>query len=70
MKINSITLAWSIILRLIVKLISILTGKSGGRLAQLLPSNQEYLVKNYCGIYRFNVNTTYPMESMIWLSGM
>lgn len=61
---------WSKVLRIIVKAITILTGKGGGKFARLLPANQKYLVNNYCGNYKFNIDTTYPMESAIWLSGV
>lgn len=60
---------WSNYLKIIVRAISILTGRGGGKFAKLLPPNQNYLVNRYCGIYKFNVNTTYPIESTIWLSG-
>ena len=61
---------WSRILRLIVKLIFGLTGRGAGKFAPLLPKGQIYLVDNYCGKYKFNVDTTYPMEGAIWLSGV
>jgi len=66
---NLVILIWSNLLRIIVKSISTLTGRGGGKFAKLMPPNQNYLVKTYCG-YQFNVNTTYPMESAIWLSGV
>lgn len=65
---NTIIYIWSKFLQIIVRLIFILTGKGGGKFAKLLPANQNYLVK-YCG-YQFNVNTLYPIESAIWLSGV
>ena len=68
MKFNLAVFVWSKILQIIVRPIAILTGRGGGKFAQLLPPNQNYLVTNYCG-YKFNINTTYPMESAIWLSG-
>jgi hypothetical protein len=67
MKINSLIFVWSKLLQIIVKSIFILTGKGGGKLAKLVPPNQKYLVNNYCGVYKFNVDTTYPMESAIGL---
>lgn len=70
MKISLIILIWSKFLQSIVKIIAILTGRGGGKFAKLLPANQNYLINNYCGVYKFNVNTTYPMESAIWLSGV
>lgn len=68
MKINIIVFVWSKILQIIVRPLAILTGRGGG-FAKLLPPNQDYLVTNYCG-YKFNINTTYPMESAIWLCGV
>lgn len=70
MKTNLPLFAWSKCLQIIVRAIVILTGKGGGKFAKLLPPNQQYLVSNYCGIYKFHVDTTYPMESAIWLSGV
>lgn len=64
---NALILIWSHSLRVIVKFLAILTGKSGGKFAQLLPPQQTY-ISNYCG-YKFNIDTTYPIESCIWLSG-
>ncbi len=61
---------WSKVLQIIVRFITTLAGKGGGKFAKLLPPHQKYLVNNYCGIYKFNVDTTYPMESTIWLSGV
>lgn len=68
MKINIILFVWSKILQIIVRTVAILTGRGGG-FAKFLPPNQDYLVTNYCG-YKFNINTTYPMESAIWLTGV
>ena len=70
MAINFLISLWSRFLQLVVKSLAILTGKGGGKFAKLLPPNQHYLVTNYCGIYKFNVDTTYPMESAVWLSGV
>ncbi len=61
---------WSKFLQIIVRGIFIFTGKGGGKFAKLLPPNQNYLVNNYCKLYKFNVNTLYPIESAIWLSGI
>jgi FkbM family methyltransferase len=58
------------ILRLIVRIVSRLTGKGTGKFATLLPRGQHYLVKNYCGFYNFHVDTTYPIESSVWLGGV
>lgn len=61
---------FSRVLRLVVRFILALTGRGGGKLATLLPKGQIYFVSNYCGKYKFNVDTTYPMEGAIWLSGV
>ncbi len=61
---------WSKFLQIIVRAIFIFTGKGGGKFAKLLPPNQNYLVNDYCQSYKFNVNTLYPIESAIWLSGI
>jgi FkbM family methyltransferase len=58
------------IYRLIVRIISRLTGRGAGKFATILPKGQSYLVKNYCGIYNFYVDTTYPIESSVWLCGV
>ena len=58
------------IYRLIVRLISGLTGRGAGKFATILPKGQRYLVKNYCGLYNFYVDTTYPIESSVWLGGV
>lgn len=58
------------IYRLIVRIISRLTGRGTGKFATILPKGQRYLVKNYCGRYNFYVDTTYPIEASVWLSGV
>lgn len=58
------------IYRLIVRIISRLTGRGAGKFATILPKGQSYLVKNYCGVYNFYVDTTYPIESSVWLGGV
>lgn len=63
-------LIFSWILRITVRVISALTGRGAGKFATLLPKGQKYLVRKYCGIYKFNVDTTYPMEASIWLCGV
>jgi FkbM family methyltransferase len=45
-------------------------GKGGGKFATWLPKEQTFLVQNYCGNLKFQVNTTYPIEGTIWLSGV
>lgn len=64
------TRAYSKIIQIIVRLLSRLTGKGGGKFTRLLPKGQNYLVTNYCGDLVFNIDTTYPMESSIWLAGV
>lgn len=61
---------YSRIIQIIVRIFCRLTGKGGGKFALLLPKGQSYLVTNYCGDFVFNVDTTYPMESSIWLAGV
>jgi FkbM family methyltransferase len=59
------------ILRIFVRLLTAMTkGKGGGNFATLLPKGQTFLVENYCGNFKFNVDTTYPIEGTIWLSGV
>lgn len=58
------------IYRLFVRLISRLTGRGVGKFAPILPKGQRYIVKNYCGLYNFYVDTTYPIESAVWLGGV
>ncbi len=62
--------AYSRLLQLIIRLICRVTGKGGGKFTKLLPPNQTYVIANYCGNLKFNVDTTYSMESSIWLSGV
>ncbi|MFB2918263.1 FkbM family methyltransferase [Aerosakkonema sp. BLCC-F2] len=61
---------FSHILRLIVKLVFVFTGKGGGKFANLLAKGKTYTVKNYAGKYKFNVDTTYPIEASVWLGGV
>ncbi|HEY9300044.1 MAG TPA: FkbM family methyltransferase [Phormidium sp.] len=58
------------ILPFIVRIISGLTGRGAGKFATILPKGQRYLVKNYCGLYKFYVDTTYPIEASVWLCGV
>ena len=67
-QIGIILFSW--VLRFVSRFILTLTGRGGGKLATLLPKGQIYLVSNYCHKYKFNVDTTYPMEGAIWLSGV
>lgn len=67
---QSCQIIFSWILRLIVRLIFTFTGRGGGKLAPLLPKGQKFLVKGYGGRYKFNVDTTYPMEGSVWLCGV
>ncbi len=64
------TTTFSRLLQVIVRILCRLTGKGGGRFAKLLPPGQTYLISNYCGNLNFHVNTTYPMESSVWLAGV
>lgn len=61
---------YSRFLQFLAHLIHILLGTSGGKLAKILPKNQNYIVNNYCGKFTFHVDTNYPMESIVWLSGI
>jgi FkbM family methyltransferase len=56
-------------LRLVAQGLTQLTGRGAGRLAPWLPPGQVYQVPNYCGGFKFNIDTTYPMESTVWLGG-
>lgn len=59
------------ILRILVRPIAWLSGgKGGGKFATWLPKKQTFLVQNYCGNLKFQVDTTYPIEGTIWLSGV
>jgi FkbM family methyltransferase len=66
---NRLADAYSAALRLIVKPLSRLSGMGAGRLTRLLPRGQRRLVEDYCGRYRFQVDTRYPIEAQIWLCG-
>lgn len=57
-------------LQIIVRLLCRATGKGGGKFAKLLAPGQAYLIDNYCNNLNFQVNTSYPMESSIWLAGV
>lgn len=69
MEFNLLVFLWSKFLQIIVRTLAMVTGRGGGKFASLLPANQNYLITNYWG-YKFNINTTYPMESAIWLGGV
>ena len=47
-----------------------LTGRGGGKFAQLLPKGEIFLVQKYCHTLNFQVDTTYPMEATLWLAGV
>ncbi len=57
-------------LQIIVRLLCRATGKGGGKFTKLLAPGQTYLMDNYCNNLNFQVNTSYPMESSIWLAGV
>ena len=68
---NSIFIrAYSRLLQIIVRIFCKLTGKGGGKFAKFLPRGQIFLIPNYCGNLKFEVDTTYPMESSVWLAGV
>jgi FkbM family methyltransferase len=68
---NSIFIrAYSRLLQIIVRIFCRLTGKGGGKFAKFLPKGQRFLIPNYCGNLKFEVDTTYPMESSVWLAGV
>jgi FkbM family methyltransferase len=56
--------------QIIVRLLCRITGKGGGKFAKLLVPSQVYLINNYCGNLNLQVDTSYPMESSIWLAGV
>jgi FkbM family methyltransferase len=57
-------------LRLFARTINKLLGRSAGKLSPYLPSGQLYQVDDYCGEFKFNVDTSYLIESTVWLSGV
>ncbi len=57
-------------LRLLARTINKLVGRSAGKLSPYLPPGQIYQVDNYCGEFKFNIDTTYLIESTVWLSGV
>ena len=61
---------YSRLLQIIVRIFCKLTGKGGGKFAKFLPKGQNFLIPNYCGNLNFEVDTTYPMESSVWLAGV
>lgn len=58
------------LLQIIIRLLCQLTGKGGGKFTKLVAPGQTYLLNNYCGNLNFQVDTSYPMEASIWLSGV
>jgi FkbM family methyltransferase len=58
------------LLQLIIRLLCRVTGKGGGKFTKLVVPGQTYLINNYCGNLNFQVDTSYPMEASIWLSGV
>jgi FkbM family methyltransferase len=57
-------------LQTIVRSLVHLTGRGGGKFLGLLPKGQTFLLSDYCQSLKFQVDTTYPIEAMIWLSGV
>ena len=62
--------AYSRFIQLIVKLIYLLTNKGGGKFARIIPPGQEYILTNYCNQFKFAVNTSFFIETAVWLSGI
>jgi FkbM family methyltransferase len=54
----------------IVRSLVQLTGRGGGKFAQLLPPGETFLIQNYFQHLKFQVDTTYPMEATTWLAGV
>jgi FkbM family methyltransferase len=61
--------SYSQVLRLIAQTTTRAIGRGAGKLAPWLPINQTYIVDQYCGEFKFNIDTTYPMEGTVWLGG-
>jgi hypothetical protein len=67
---NSLSRIYCLILRLLLRpLMGLTGGKGGGRFSHLLPPGQLFVLQTYCKNLAFQVDTTYPMEGAIWLSG-
>jgi FkbM family methyltransferase len=62
--------SYSQALKLIAQTATQLIGRGAGKLAPWLPIGQTYLVDQYCGEFKFNIDTTYPMEGTVWLGGI
>lgn len=58
------------LLQIIIRLLCRLAGKGGGKFTKLVVPAQTYLINNYFGNLNFQINTSYPMEASIWLSGV
>jgi FkbM family methyltransferase len=61
--------AYCQILQTIVRSLVRVTGRGGGKFLPLLPKGQRFLVQDYCGSLKVQIDTTYPIESILWLSG-
>jgi FkbM family methyltransferase len=61
--------SYSQALRLIAQTATRFVGRGAGKLAPWLPIGQTYIVDQYCGEFKFNIDTTYPMEGTVWLGG-
>ena len=58
------------LLQIIVMFLCLITGKGGGKFTNLIVPSQTYLINNYFNNLNFQVDTSYPMEASIWLSGV
>lgn len=67
---SSLIRAYSKLLQITIRFLCRLTGKGGGKFAQLIPPGQTYLLSNYFGNLNFQVDTSYPMETSVWLAGV
>jgi FkbM family methyltransferase len=67
---SALTQAYCLTLQQIVRSLVRLTGRGSGKFLPLLPKGQTFLMDDYCHTLKFHINTTYPIEGMIWLSGM
>jgi len=66
----SLSRIYCLALRTCVQSLFRLTGRGGGRFAQLLPKGETFLMQNYCRDLNFQIDTTYPMEATLWLTGV
>lgn len=57
-------------LQAFVRTLSHWTGRGGGKFAALLPKGETFLLPNYFQRLQFQVDTTYPIEATLWLTGV